>query len=84
VVAPVRLGGIEPGLVFIPFHYGDDGTDDAPSAANRLTLSGWDPVSKQPYFKYAAVRVRPLGTAPLPEPTLAGQRDEPRPAEAVR
>ena len=26
-------------------------------AANELTLTGWDPVSKQPYFKYAAVAV---------------------------
>jgi anaerobic selenocysteine-containing dehydrogenase len=63
VVAPVRLGGIEPGLVFIPFHYGDDGSDDEPSAANRLTLSGWDPVSKQPHFKYAAVAIKPLGSS---------------------
>jgi anaerobic selenocysteine-containing dehydrogenase len=61
VVAPVRLGGVEPGLVFIPFHYGDDGTEDEPSAANRLTLSGWDPVSKQPHFKYAAVAIKALG-----------------------
>jgi ferredoxin-nitrate reductase len=61
VVAPVRLGGVEPGVVFIPFHYGDDGTDDEPSAANRLTLTGWDPVSKQPHFKYAAVAIKALG-----------------------
>src|SRR6185436_10708061 len=39
VVVPARLTGIEPGVVFIPFHYGDD-EDDAPTAANRLTLSG--------------------------------------------
>ena len=26
-------------------------------AANELTLTEWDPVSKQPHFKYAAVRV---------------------------
>jgi ferredoxin-nitrate reductase len=57
VVAPARLGGIEPGVVFMPFHYGDDGTATSPTAANRLTMSGWDPVSKQPHFKYAAVRL---------------------------
>ena len=62
-VAPVRLGGIEPGLVFMPFHYGDDGDDDKPTAANRLTMSGWDPVSKQPHFKYAAVSIRLIGRA---------------------
>jgi len=57
VVAPARLGGIEPGLVFIPFHYGYwDGIDE-PRAANELTITGWDAVSKQPHFKYAAVKV---------------------------
>jgi hypothetical protein len=42
----------------MPFHYGDDGNEDRPTAANRLTMSGWDPVSKQPHFKYAAVSIR--------------------------
>jgi anaerobic selenocysteine-containing dehydrogenase len=84
VVARVRLGGIEPGLVFIPFHYGDDGSDDAPTAANRLTLSGWDPVSKQPHFKYAAVRIVPLSAATPPRPTLAGTRHDAGRAEAGR
>jgi anaerobic selenocysteine-containing dehydrogenase len=63
VRVPARLGGIEPGVVFIPFHYGDDGDDDAPTTANRLTLSGWDPVSKQPHFKFAAVAVERVGVA---------------------
>ena len=31
--------------------------DGRPRAANELTLTAWDPVSKQPHFKYAAVRV---------------------------
>jgi anaerobic selenocysteine-containing dehydrogenase len=61
--APVRLGGIEPGVVFMPFHYGDEGDGDEPTAANRLTLTGWDPVSKQPHFKYAAVNVQRLRRA---------------------
>jgi ferredoxin-nitrate reductase len=52
-----RLTGIEPGVVFMPFHYGDWDAPGRKSAANRLTISGWDPVSKQPFFKYAAVRV---------------------------
>ncbi|MBH8568061.1 molybdopterin oxidoreductase family protein [Hymenobacter negativus] len=58
--APARIGGIEPGLVFMPFHYGAWGqAADAPArAANELTLTEWDPVSKQPHFKYAAVRIR--------------------------
>jgi ferredoxin-nitrate reductase len=43
--------------VFIPFHFGywDDTNPD--SAANELTITGWDAVSKQPHFKYAAVQL---------------------------
>jgi hypothetical protein len=29
-----------------------------PRAANELTITAWDPVSKQPTFKSGAVRVR--------------------------
>lgn len=61
IQAPVRLTGIRPGQVFVPFHYGwwdRDGDDGAPSrTANELTITAWDPVSKQPIFKVAAVRV---------------------------
>jgi ferredoxin-nitrate reductase len=61
--APVRLSGIREGVVFVPFHYGywdrdADGPGDGPGrAANELTLTSWDPVSKQPLFKVGAVRV---------------------------
>jgi len=58
VLEPARVGGIEPGLVFIPFHYGYWDQADRPRAANELTLTEWDPVSKQPHYKYAAVRIR--------------------------
>ncbi|MFF5078455.1 molybdopterin oxidoreductase family protein [Actinoplanes sp. NPDC000266] len=54
IVVPVRLTGVRPGTVFVPFHYG-------PQAANELTMTAWDPVSKQPLFKMAAVRVEPRG-----------------------
>ena len=37
------------------------------ATANELTLTGWDPVSKQPYYKYAAVQVRKAGGASLTE-----------------
>jgi ferredoxin-nitrate reductase len=59
IEAPVRIGGIRPGVVFVPFHYGswDRPDDAAPRAANELTITAWDPVSKQPIFKVAAVRV---------------------------
>jgi anaerobic selenocysteine-containing dehydrogenase len=60
VRGPARVGDIEPGHVFIPFHYGywDAEDEEFHRAANELTLTGWDPVSKQPYYKYAAVQVR--------------------------
>jgi ferredoxin-nitrate reductase len=74
VRAPARVGGIEAGHVFIPFHYGywdEDGETDEDGgykrAANELTLTSWDPVSKQPHFKFAAVQVRKTGAAGLTE-----------------
>jgi anaerobic selenocysteine-containing dehydrogenase len=51
--APVRVAPIAAGHVFVPFHYAD-------AAANELTATEWDPVSKQPLFKVAAVRVERL------------------------
>jgi anaerobic selenocysteine-containing dehydrogenase len=45
--------------LFIPFHYGNDEvTSIVPTAANELTLTDWDPVSKQPQFKFAAVWIQ--------------------------
>jgi anaerobic selenocysteine-containing dehydrogenase len=54
-----RIGDIEPGMVFIPFHYGywEGSEREGDRAANELTITGWDPVSKQPHFKYAAVKL---------------------------
>jgi predicted molibdopterin-dependent oxidoreductase YjgC len=55
---------------FAPWHYGDDARDGH-TAANDLTLGAWDPVSKQPEFKVAAVSVERVaaGTGPAPAPT---------------
>jgi anaerobic selenocysteine-containing dehydrogenase len=66
VVAAVRITGIRPGVVFLPFHYGYWDTDDGEHhrAANELTLTDWDPVSKQPIFKTAAASLRRLSAAP--------------------
>jgi anaerobic selenocysteine-containing dehydrogenase len=44
IVAAARVTGIADGMVFVPFHY-------APQAANELTLTAWDPVSKQPHSR---------------------------------
>ena len=76
IEAPVRISGIRPGVVFVPFHYGgwdlEQGADQPPRAANELTITAWDPVSKQPIFKVAAVRLEKIGTGggePSPAPT---------------
>jgi anaerobic selenocysteine-containing dehydrogenase len=68
IEARVRLTGIRAGVLFVPFHYGywdEDGgyepKGDNGRAANELTRTEWDPVSKQPLFKTAAARVRRLG-----------------------
>ena len=54
---PVRIGDILPHHVFVPFHYGYWDDDSRARAANELTITEWDPVSKQPHFKYAAVSI---------------------------
>jgi hypothetical protein len=41
----------------MPFHYGYWDDHAEVRAANELTLTTWDPVSKQPHFKYAAARI---------------------------
>jgi anaerobic selenocysteine-containing dehydrogenase len=63
IVAPARIVAARAGVVFVPFHYGYWDTPDGaapngcPRAANELTITAWDPVSKQPLFKNAACRV---------------------------
>jgi len=75
VRARVRVGGIRDGVIFLPFHYGHwDGP--AGRAANELTPTDWDPVSKQPIFKTAAARLTRVeaGTGPAPAPTVGASR----------
>jgi anaerobic selenocysteine-containing dehydrogenase len=67
VVARVRVTGIRRGVLFLPFHYGywdrDAASPDGSGrAANELTLTDWDPVSKQPLFKTAAARAELVET----------------------
>lgn len=71
VTARVRVTGIRAGVIFLPFHYGYfDADDDHGRAANELTITDWDPVSKQPIFKTAAARIERVssGTGPAPAP----------------
>lgn len=67
ISAPARIGNIIPGHVFVPFHYGYWDESDRSRAANELTMTEWDPVSKQPYFKHAAVRVQKVKADSLGE-----------------
>jgi anaerobic selenocysteine-containing dehydrogenase len=73
-----RIGQVMAGAVFAPFHYGSWDLDEVSAGwrreANELTMTVWDPVSKQPYFKTAACRVTKIadGTGPAPAPTTAG------------
>jgi anaerobic selenocysteine-containing dehydrogenase len=83
VTARLRVSGIRPGVLFLPFHYGywDADAGHAPAeagrAANELTLTDWDPASKQPIFKTAAAaatRVERSDGTPAPAPTTTGSR----------
>jgi predicted molibdopterin-dependent oxidoreductase YjgC len=77
IEAKARISGVRDGVVFAPFHFGywdrdSDAPDGTPTAANELTMTVWDPVSKQPQFKGAAVRVERVadgGGVPAPAPT---------------
>src|SRR5690606_2653760 len=83
VVARLRITGIRPRVLFLPFHYGyfdttgGSGPDGPGRAANELTATDWDPVSKQPLYKTAAARValyqRGRG-ATAAAPTTTGSR----------
>ncbi|MCW2818424.1 MAG: fdhF, partial [Marmoricola sp.] len=94
-----RIGQVMPGAVFAPFHYGHWDPDDLAAIdspvegpadrnhrlANELTMTVWDPVSKQPYFKTAACKVTKVrdgdGPAPAPTTTASAPRPSlPRPA----
>ena len=55
-----KIGDISSGYLFIPFHYGYFDHPEYKRAANELTLTGYDPVSKQPFFKFAAAQIKKL------------------------
>src|SRR5215217_908884 len=76
--AKARISGIKEGVVFAPFHYGyfdtpeGDSPNGHPRAANELTITDWDPASKQPLYKVGAMRVTKVadsGGTPAPAPT---------------
>ena len=76
---PVKLNpGLARGLVFVPFHWGDQFGDQ--TAANYLTIAAVGRVAKQPEYKYCAVRLVPAFDAPEVEPSLVkpARRDRPQ------
>lgn len=86
VRGPARVTDIREGVVFVPFHYGSWDDDDRGGAgnggaghhraANELTLTEVDAVSKQPVFKVAACRVERVADASgaAPAPTTGASR----------
>ncbi len=64
ITCAARISGIRVGVLFVPFHYGywdvGNGQNSLGShqrAGNELTITDWDPVSKQPLFKTAAAQL---------------------------
>jgi ferredoxin-nitrate reductase len=78
VQLPARIrDSVPPGMVFIPFHWGDLFSEG--NSANYLTISAIGRVAKQPELKFCAVSVeRAAATSPVPslapELTLAGRQ----------
>jgi len=59
---PVRISEhISPGMVFVPFHWGDLHQPD--NAANYLTISALGRVAKQPELKFCAVNVEKVAAS---------------------
>jgi len=69
VQLPARLSnGVRPGLVFVPFHWGDLFSEG--NAANYLTISAIGRVAKQPELKFCAINLEKV-PAPADEPTAS-------------
>lgn len=85
VQLPARLrDGVLPGMVFVPFHWGDQFNEG--NAANYLTISAIGRVAKQPELKFCAVALEKVaaprrnGTR-LPLLQADEVEDEPEPTE---
>jgi ferredoxin-nitrate reductase len=82
---PARLReGVTPGMIFVPFHWGDLFGEG--NAANYLTIAAIGRVAKQPELKFCAVNLEKVPEAkktiwPLPI-ALEEEEETPLPAEA--
>jgi ferredoxin-nitrate reductase len=77
------IGDIEPGHVFVPFHFGYWDNPERARAANEMTLFEWDPVSKQPHFKFAAVKLKKVSKPSLSQPETVDLHPEDHPASSM-
>jgi ferredoxin-nitrate reductase len=73
VQLPARLReGMTPGMVFVPFHWGDLFVEG--NAANYLTISAIGRVAKQPELKFCAVSLERVAAAKTETATPAATR----------
>ena len=83
---PARLReGVSPGMIFVPFHWGDLFGEG--NATNYLTISAIGRVAKQPELKFCAVNLEKVpqpkkAMLPLPIEAEEEASPEPLPAEA--
>jgi ferredoxin-nitrate reductase len=72
---PARISeGVPPGMVFVPFHWGDLFGEG--NAANYLTISAIGRVAKQPELKFCAVALEKAPVQSSEERAGAGRRQE--------
>jgi anaerobic selenocysteine-containing dehydrogenase len=83
IEAQAVIGDIEAGHVFVPFHFGYWDNPERARAANEMTLFEWDPVSKQPHFKYAAVKLKKVAKPSLSQPETVDLHPEDHPASSA-
>src|SRR4051812_17635176 len=83
IEAQADIGDIAPGHVFVSFHFGYWDNPGRARAVNELTLYEWDAVSKQPHFKYAAVKLKKVSNPSLDQPESVDLHPENHSGSAV-